>query len=179
MLYRLKMRKLIIVDKKDKQIGKEEKLKVHKQGILHRAVTVLLFNSKNEVLITKRSEKKLLWPGYWECSCSTHVYEGESYKKAGERRIKEELGISTSLKYLLKFYYKAKYKDVGYEHEICGLVVGKYDGKINPNPEEIADYKWISLDELKQDIEKNPEKYAPWLKIVFEKFMLLKKSNYT
>ena len=107
---------------------------------------------------------------YWETSCSTHVFSNESYEQAGQRDCFKELEIKPKLKFITKFYYKAKYKNIGYEHEICGLLSAKSNGTIKPNPEEIADYKWISISKLKENISKNPRKYAPWLKIALKEY---------
>lgn len=163
-------RRVVIADEQDNLIKEETRDKCHEgKSSLHRVVTIFIFNDKGEVLITKRSKQKQLWPGFWGSSCLTHVYENESYEKAGERRLPQELGFSCKLKFLFKFHYQAKYKDIGSENEMCALLVGKYNGKVKPNKQEVADYKWISLDELKKDIKKNPSKYAPWLKIALEK----------
>lgn len=162
---------LLVVNEQDEVVGTETREKCHEGGgILHRAVTVFIFNDEGKVLVAKRAKQKLLWPGYWETSCSTHVYENESYVEAAQRRLPQELGFSCKLKYIFKFVYQAKYKDVGSEHEVCAVLIGKYNGKVSPNEQEVSDYKWVSLDELRQDIDKNPDKYAPWLKIVMTKY---------
>ncbi len=170
--------RLLIVDENDKIVGTETKEKCHeRKGILHRAFTVFLFNDKGQLLIQKRSKLKKLWPGYWENSCSSHPLKGESYVRAGERRLKEELRISCRLKFLDKFQYQAFYKNVGSENEICAILIGKYNGKIKPNPKEVAAWKWIGLEELEKEIEKNPQKYTPWLKIGLKKLMSLRKEK--
>lgn len=165
------MEKLILVNEKDEPIGSEEKVKCHlKDGILHRAFTVLLFNNKGEVLIQKRSKSKMLWPFYWETSCSSHPRENETYQESGQRRLKEELGIDTALKIVDKFIYHSFYKDVGAEHEFCATLVGKHnEERINFNTNEITDIKWIKIDELEKDINENSKDYAPWLGIVLER----------
>ena len=166
----------IIVDKKDNVIRREIIEKCHSvKGILHRAITIFIFNKKNQLLITKRSKFKKLWPLIWETSCSAHVHEDETYEQVGEKRLLQELGFFCELKSLLKFKYKSKYKNIGSENEICNLLIGKYNGEIKSNWKEVANWKWISLDNLKKDINKNPEKYAPWLKIAFKKYLEHKK----
>ena len=164
------MPKLIVVNKKDEKIGVEDKLKCHLgKGILHRAFTVFIFNDKDQVLIQKRSKGKLLWPLFWETSCSSHPYEGEDLIKSAEKRLREELGFTCKLKFLDKFYYHSLYKNIGAENEICWLLVGRYNGKVVPDLKEVADWKWINLEDLKQDIKKNPAKYVPWLKIAIKR----------
>jgi len=166
-------KKIIIVDKDDNVLKKESKEKAHlKDGIMHRAITIFIFNDKNQLLITKRSKFKKLWPLVWESSCSTHPYEDETYIQSGERRLPQELNLSCQLKPLLKFIYKSNYKNKGSENELCSLLLGKYDGTIKPSWKEVANFKWISLENLKKEIKKSPEKYAPWLKIALEKYNL-------
>jgi isopentenyl-diphosphate delta-isomerase len=163
------MEKIVLVDENDNEIGLKEKDDCHKnQGILHRAITVLIFNNENRVLITKRSKDKMLWPEIWEASCSTHPRQNENYAQAGERRVSEELGIKSELKFLSKFRYSTIFKDIGSENEVCGLLIGRWNKKIKANFKEVSDYQWISIDELKEQIEKNPDNYAPWLKFALE-----------
>ncbi len=164
------MDKLILVDQKDKIIGFESKEKCHHgNGILHRAFSIFIFNDKKQLLIQQRSKFKKLWPLYWSNTCCSHPSLNESYKEAAERRLKEEMGINCRLKFLYKFQYKTKYKNIGSESEICNVFTGKSNDKIIPNPEEVADYKWVDLSELKKDINKNPGKYTPWFKMEIKK----------
>jgi len=164
-----KAEKLIVVNEKDRITGYEDRKKCHRdKGILHRAFTIFVFNKKNQILIQKRSKNKLLWPLFWETSCSSHPRRGEICLKAAKKRLKEELGFTCQLKSLSKFRYRAVYKNINSENEICVILTGKYDGKIKPNPKEVADWKWIDIKKLKRNITKNPDKYAPWLKISLE-----------
>jgi len=166
------MKKILLVDKKDNVIGTETVEKCHERdGILHRGISILIFNKKNEVLITKRSKSKKLWPLYWDNSSSTHPYPSETYEKTGERRLLEELGFTCSLRFLFKFMYQAKYKNVGSENEMCAVLIGKYNDKIKPNSKEIDSWKWMDINELRSDIIKNPNEYTPWLKIGLKKFL--------
>lgn len=163
------MVKLVKVNKNDEMLDLEDKLKSHLgQGILHRAFTIFVLNSKNQLLIQKRSKNKFLWPSIWETSCSSHPLSGENYIAAGRRRLKEEWGFYCRLKLLDKFKYKAKYKNIGSENELCAFLIGRYNGKVMPNPKEIVEWRWIDIKELKKDLAKNPKKYAPWLKIALK-----------
>jgi isopentenyl-diphosphate delta-isomerase len=160
------MIKLVLVNEKDEKIGLEEKKRAHLgKGILHRAFTIFIFNSKNQLLIQKRSKDKFLWPLVWEASCSSHPLPDENYITAAKKRLKKEMGFSCKLKLIGRFQYQANYKNIGAENEICALLIGKYDGQIKPNKKEVIDYKWIKVKELKRDMAKNSKKYAPWLKI--------------
>jgi len=166
------MDNLITVDERDNIIGFESKEKCHnKDGILHRAFSVFIFNNKKQLLIQQRSEFKRLWPLYWSNTCCSHPKTNEGCKEAAERRLKEEIEISCELRYLYKFKYKAKYKDIGSENEICSVFIGKSNESITQNPEEISDDKWIDVSELEKDISLNPEKYTPWFKMEIKELL--------
>ncbi|TRZ83490.1 isopentenyl-diphosphate Delta-isomerase [bacterium] len=168
---KIKKNLLILVDKEDNILGCEEKAKCHLgKGLTHRAFSIFVFNDKKEVLIQKRAKGKMLWPGFWANACCSHPRKGENYKKAAKRRLKEEMGINTNLKSVFKFYYQAKYENIGSENELCAVLVGRHGGdKINPHPEEVEEWKWIGVKELKEDIKNNPDIYVPWFKIEMEK----------
>ena len=163
-------KKLITVNENDEIIGLDTRENCHSgYGILHRAITIFIFNEKNEILLTRRSSLKKLWPGFWDTSCSTHVRQNESYEQAGERRLPEELGFTCKLKFILKFQYQANFNNIGSENEICALLTGQYSGEIKPNTEEMSEYRWITMAELEKEMNSQNE-YSPWLKIAFEKY---------
>lgn len=168
---------ILIVDENDNVIGKEEKVKCHLgNGILHRAFTLMVFNDKNELLITKRSKDKMLWPGIWDGSISSHPREGETYELAGNRRLSEELGVkSDDVRLLFKIRYQTPCKDIGSENEIDAALVVKGINEVFPDEKEISEYKYVELKKLEKDVKKNPKKYAPWFILIFEKFMNSKK----
>ncbi len=174
---------VILVDKNDKPIGREEKVKCHlPNGKLHRAFTALLFDKEGKLLITKRSPSKMLWPGDWDGTVASHPRESETYVSSAERRMPEEIGISCSFDYLFKFEYHVPYRDVGSENEICGTVLGVVDKpkKIDLVEEEISEIKFISSSELINDLKDKPQIYCPWMIIALyllpssEKSMLTK-----
>jgi len=166
---------LIVVDEYDDVIGTQTRKKCHfGEGILHRAIASFVFSGKNELLIAQRSELKTLWPKFWDASCCTHVYPGEIYKQAGERRLSEELGFSCKLKFLTKFKYQARYKNSGSENEMCALLMGRHNGEVKPNPKEVAGCKWVDIDDLREEINNNPDKYTPWLKIALAEYLKTK-----
>jgi len=112
---------VILVDQDDNPIGKEDKVKCHlPNGKLHRAFTALIFNGEGKLLLTKRSDKKMLWPSYWDGTIASHPRESETYVSSAERRMPEEIGIDCKMNYINKFEYHVPYKDVGSENEICG-----------------------------------------------------------
>ena len=160
------MEYLILVDSNDKPIGNEEKIKCHlPNGKLHRAFTILLFNTEGKLLLTQRSMNKMLWPGDWDGTVASHPRQSETYVSSAERRLPEELGISCKLDYLFKFEYHVKYKNIGSENEVCGTLIGivKNPLKIKLVKEEINDMKWVTLDGLLDDIKKSPQIYCPWM----------------
>lgn len=159
------MEKVVLVNKKDEAIGVEEKMKAHLQGKLHRAFSILLFNKKGEILIQKRAKSKYHSPGLWANTCCSHPRPNEGLNEAARRRLKEEMGITTDLKEVFSFIYKAKVGNLT-EHEFDHVFLGRFDGKPKPNKKEVADWQWIKLTELEADIKKNPKKYAPWFKII-------------
>ena len=162
---------LILVDENDNILGYEEKVKTHLgEGKKHRAFSIFIFNSEGKLLIQKRASLKMLWPRFWANTCCSHPRKDEEYLDAAKRRLKEEIGIETELEYKFKFSYKVKYKDIGSENELCSVFFGEYGGdEINPNLEEIEEWKWVDFEELKQDIKNHPEIYAPWFKMEMEK----------
>jgi isopentenyl-diphosphate delta-isomerase len=161
------MQQIVIVDENDNFIGEEEKEKCHDgNGILHRGFLVMVFNNKRELLLARRSEKKRLWPGFWDGTIASHVFKGEDYIQASKRRLAQEIGlINNNVKYLFKFRYYVRYKNIGAENEICGVTVaeGIDIGKIFPDSKEISDIKFVSKQVLINDFRKNENKYTPWL----------------
>ncbi|MGQ0771993.1 MAG: isopentenyl-diphosphate Delta-isomerase [Nitrososphaerota archaeon] len=157
---------LILVDGNDNQVGFEEKVKCHlPQGKLHRAFTVLLFNSEDELLLTRRSQSKMLWPGDWDGTVASHPRKTETYVSSAERRLPEELGSGCKLDYLFKFEYHVPYKDIGSENEICGTLIGIVTEpfELKLIKDEISESKWVGSDDLYADVQKNPQAYCPWM----------------
>jgi len=157
---------VILVDKDDNPIGKEEKVKCHlPNGKLHRAFTALIFNGDGKLLLTKRSEGKMLWPNDWDGTVASHPRESETYVSSAERRMPEEIGISCKMNYVNKFEYHVPYKDIGSENEICGTLIGTVDSFDNSSliKDEISEIKWINPDELKNELEQNRDVYCPWM----------------
>lgn len=157
---------LILVDSEDNQVGTCEKVDCHLgDGLLHRAFSVFLFNPAGELLIQQRSDQKMLWPMIWANSCCSHPRAGEATHDAALRRIREELGVTAELKFLYKFVYQARYGDVGSEYENCWVFFGNFDGQVNIDANEVADYRFVSPARLTTEIATNPDIYSPWLKL--------------
>jgi isopentenyl-diphosphate delta-isomerase len=162
------MMDVVLVDENDKELGLEEKLEAHKKGKLHRAFSVFVFNSKKELLMQKRASEKYHSSGVWTNTCCSHPGKGEDVKKEAEKRLKEEMGFSCNLEKKFGFIYRAVLDNSFIEHEYDYVFFGKYDKNPNPNKSEVDDWRWVSLKELKRDIEKNPKKYSPWLRIIID-----------
>ena len=160
--------KIILVDKKDSEIGFEEKMKVHKNGQLHRAFSIFVFNSKSQLMLQKRANNKYHSGGLWTNTCCSHPRLKEKTETATHRRLKEEMGFDCELKEVFSFIYKVKLDDLT-EYEYDHVFIGNYDEKPNPNPVEVEDWQWISMAELNKDLSKNPSKYTHWFKIAIKK----------
>lgn len=161
---------VILVNEKDEQIGLMPKMEAHEKALLHRAFSVFVFNDKKELLIQQRALDKYHSPGLWTNTCCSHQREGETNVQAGERRLMEEMGFTTPLKDSISFIYKAPFDNGLTEHEYDHILLGDFNDEPNINPEEVAAYKWVELDELKSDIANNPQEYTAWFKIIFDKF---------
>ena len=159
---------VILVDQDDNPIGKEEKVKCHlPNGKLHRAFTALIFNGEGKLLLTKRSESKMLWPNDWDGTVASHPRESETFVSSAERRMPEEIGITCKMNYVNKFEYHVPYKNIGSENEICGTLIGTMDSFDESSliKNEISEVKWINPDELKDELEQNKDVYCPWMVI--------------
>ncbi len=166
--------RLILVDSADNILGYKSKAECHDgEGILHRAFSIFIFNSSNELIMQKRAADKRLWPLIWSNSCCSHPRENESYKIAARRRLKEELGLATTLNFLYKFQYQARWKDEGSENELCSVYIGRSDQQPAINPTEIADWHWISREDLNADLKNNPDTYSPWFKMEWQQIQNL------
>ena len=161
---------VILVNENDEQIGLMPKMEAHEKAVLHRAFSVFIFNDKNELMLQQRALHKYHSPGLWTNTCCSHQREGESNIEAGVRRLQEEMGFVTDLKETTSFIYKAPFDNGLTEHELDHIMVGYYKGEPKINPDEVADWKWMPLEDVKADIFTNPNHYTAWFKIIFEKF---------
>ncbi|MDI6721273.1 MAG: isopentenyl-diphosphate Delta-isomerase [Candidatus Aenigmarchaeota archaeon] len=163
---------LILVDSKDKEIGYREKEECHKNPVpLHRAFSVFIFNKKGQLLIQKRNKDKKTWGGVWSNTCCSHPRKNEDVLEAAERRLKEELGFATDLRYMFRFEYDAVWNKIWGEHELDHVFVGEYDGKIIPNKDEVEDWKFANIIELKKEMNLHPEKYTPWFRVCLNRVL--------
>lgn len=157
---------IILVDENDNEIGFLPKLEAHQKGLLHRAFSILIFNQKGELLIHKRADNKYHSAGLWTNTCCSHPRKGESVDFATHRRLQEEMGFDCELKFAYKFIYKTELENELTEYEFDHVFIGEYNSEVNPNPDEVSDFKWISLSNLRNDLLKNPKKYTYWFKLI-------------
>jgi isopentenyl-diphosphate delta-isomerase len=161
--------KLILVDKKDKQIGTEFKLKTHKEGRLHRAFSIFVFNEKGELLLQKRSSKKYHSGGLWTNTCCSHPKPGEETTSSAHRRLQEEMGFDCNISEIFSFVYKAKLDHCLTEHEFDHIFIGKFNQDPIINKQEAEDFKWATQKFLTQDIKNNPKTYTYWFQKIYKK----------
>ena len=162
--------KVILVDTNDEPIGLMEKMEAHQLGLLHRAFSVFVLNSKNEIMLQQRAAHKYHSPLLWTNTCCSHQRAGESNLEAGSRRLFEEMGFTTPLKEHFHFIYKAPFDNGLTEHELDHVMVGYSDEEPNINPDEVESWKWMSIEAVKADMQENPNEYTAWFTIIFEEF---------
>jgi isopentenyl-diphosphate delta-isomerase len=159
---------VVLVDEKDNEIGVMPKMEAHEKAVLHRAFSVFIFNDKGELMLQQRAAHKYHSPLLWTNTCCSHQRKGESNIEAGRRRLYEEMGFTTELKEVFSFIYKAPFDNGLTEHELDHVLIGNFEGKPEINKEEVEDYKWMLLEDVKSDINNNPDLYTAWFKIIFK-----------
>ena len=161
---------VILVNQNDEQIGLMPKLEAHEKAVLHRAFSVFVLNSNNEIMLQQRAHQKYHSPLLWTNTCCSHQREGETNIEAGSRRLFEEMGFEAELKELFHFIYKAPFDNGLTEHELDHVMIGYYNNSPAINPDEVEDWKWMKIEDIKTDIERQPEIYTVWFKIIFDEF---------
>ncbi len=162
---------VVLVDQNDQKLGLMEKQQAHVAGLLHRAFSVFIFNSKGELMIQQRAASKYHSPTLWTNTCCSHPRDNETYEQAAHRRLEEEMGFDCELEYKFNFIYKAHLENDLIEHELDHVFIGTFDDEPKLNPDEVMAYRWVELDDLKKDMEKNPQNYTAWFKIIFEHYV--------
>ena len=157
---------VILVDSQDNELGIMEKLEAHEKGLLHRAFSIFIFNSKGEMLIQQRAYSKYHSPGLWTNACCSHPAQNETILEAAKRRLREELGMSTFLVDAFHFEYRETFENNLTEHELDHVLVGYCDENPKLNPIEACAFRWIAMKDLFLELESNPEKFTVWFKII-------------
>lgn len=162
---------VILVDEQDNPIGTAEKLEAHQNGgKLHRAFSVLVFNDKGETMLQRRAASKYHCPGLWTNTCCSHPRPDETTLAAASRRLQEEMGFVCPLEEKFTFLYKAEFSNGLTEHEFDHVFVGRYNDDPVLNPVEADDWKWLSIEDLVQEMQNHPDVFTPWFKIIVEKY---------
>ena len=164
------MEKILLVNIADELQGSEEKLLVHRLGLLHRAFSILVFNFKGEMLIQRRALHKYHSGGLWSNACCSHQREGELLDEAVHRRMREELGFNCNIEKVFSFSYKTKFDNGLVENEIDHVFIGISNENPQVNKEEVMGYKWTSLDYLNKDIKDYPERYSYWFRVIIQEY---------
>ena len=163
---------VILVDTNDNQIGLMAKMEAHEKAVLHRAFSVFTFNDKGQLLLQQRAADKYHSPLLWTNTCCSHQRNGETNLEAGKRRLQEEMGFTCNLKEVFSFIYKAPFDNGLTEHELDHVMIGYYNNNPVINKEEVESFKWMTLEEVKSDIDLQPEIYTEWFKIIFKESYL-------
>ncbi|MBB6498936.1 isopentenyl-diphosphate Delta-isomerase [Pedobacter cryoconitis] len=159
---------VLLVDEQDHEIGIMEKMLAHERALLHRAISVFVFNDKNEFLLQKRAAGKYHSPLLWTNTCCSHPRPGETLIDAANRRLKEEMGLSCLLTHQFSFIYKAVLENGLTEHEFDHVFFGWSNNAPVPDPAEAADWKYLSLEAVASEIAINPEAYTVWFKLLLD-----------
>ncbi|HEY6502888.1 MAG TPA: isopentenyl-diphosphate Delta-isomerase [Chitinophagaceae bacterium] len=160
---------VILVNENDSALGAMEKMEAHRKGLLHRAFSVFIFNSKGEMLLQRRALNKYHSGGLWTNSCCSHPQPGEETQDAAIRRLQEEMGFVTPLEKIFDFVYRAEFGNGLTEHEFDHVFAGEYEGAISFDPHEVMDYCYKSLEEVRTDLKEQPQKFTTWFHLAFPK----------
>ena len=154
-----------MVNESDEQIGTMEKMEAHLKGVLHRAFSIFIFNSKGEMLLQQRAPGKYHNGGLWTNACCSHPLPDELILSAAKRRLLEEMGFTTNLSPAFNFTYKATFNNGLTEYEYDHVFTGLYDGDINANASEVSDYCYKAVDDIEASLLTHPQKYTEWFKL--------------
>ena len=173
------MTEVILVNENDEQIGTVEKMEAHRQGLLHRAFSIFIFNNKGELLLQQRAPGKYHNGGLWTNTCCSHPLPGEIVLAAANRRLLEEMGFATLLSPAFNFTYNATFANGLMEHEYDHVFTGTYDGKITIDESEVSDYCFKTINDIEASIKTHPQKYTEWFKLALPQIKIFHKSSFT
>jgi len=163
------MNEIILVDEKDNQIGLMDKLEVHQKGLLHRAFSIFIFNSKKELLLQCRAANKYHSGSLWSNTCCSHPQNGENLIEAAKIRLQQEMGFTSEIKPVFTFIYKAQLNNNLTEHEFDHVFFGEYNAAPKINTNEVSNWHYKNMDEIKIDLQNNPQNYTVWFAKIFDK----------
>jgi isopentenyl-diphosphate Delta-isomerase len=160
------MESVILVDEFDNEVGTMEKLEAHRRGLLHRAFSILLFNSQGQMLLQKRARTKYHSGGLWTNTCCSHPLPNETMEHATRRKLRQEMGIDLRTDFAYKFTYRAELDHNLIEHECDYVFTGQFDGTPEINTDEVEDWKYADLHFLREDARLHPEHYTHWFRLI-------------
>lgn len=169
---------VILVDVNDRETGLKDKLDAHRDGDLHRAISVFLFDAAGRMLLQRRAMSKYHSGGLWTNACCSHPKEGEAVRNAAIRRLQEEMGITCdNLVRVFSFTYKADVGNGLTEHELDHVFIGTSDALPVINPSEVMDHRYLSLEEVAKELEETPGNYTAWFRIIFSHIKSIRKDS--
>lgn len=163
------MEQVILVNERNEETGLMEKMEAHAKGLLHRAFSVFIFNTKGELLLQQRTLHKYHSGGLWTNTCCSHPRPGEEILQAAHRRLYEEMGFDTALKNVFDFTYKTNFDNGLTEYEYDHVITGIYEGNITPDANEVLDYRYMNMRQLEASVKKEPHLYTSWLAAALSK----------
>ena len=174
----MKTQEIILVDEQDRPMGTMEKMEAHRLGVLHRAFSVFIFDSRGRMLIQQRAAVKYHGALLWTNACCSHPHPGETTLEAAERRLKEELGFTTALEEIFSFTYLSHVENGLIEHEYDHVFAGEYEGPLQPDQQEVAEYTFEEMKQLEWAIKNQPSRFTTWFRIAFPKIEAWWKGKY-
>lgn len=160
---------VILVDEQDRAIGTMGKLAAHREGLLHRAISVFIFDHQGRLLLHRRAAHKYHSASLWTNTCCSHPRPGERAMEAAHRRLREEMGMKAELSFTFSFQYRAVFDNGLTEHEFDHVFIGHSSAIPAPNPAEVASYRWLSQPDIEQDIRTHPDTYTAWFKLIYQR----------
>lgn len=161
---------IVLVNENDEHIGSIGKLEAHQKGLLHRAFSIIVWNDQHEILIHQRATGKYHSEGLWTNTCCSHPKLGETILEAAHRRLQEEMGFDCELQQKFHFIYQVELENQLIENELDHVLIGIFNQNPSPNPEEVKDYRWISLKKLKTEIAEKPAQFTFWFKEIIRNY---------
>lgn len=163
--------RVVLVDEEDRELGTAPKLQAHRDGALHRAVSVFLFNDDGEVLLQRRADGKYHSAGLWSNACCSHPRSGEKPEAAASRRLNEEMGLSVPLEFVFHFTYRCSFPGGLSEHEFDHVFVGHTNSDPTPDASEVSGWRWEPVDAVADELKMNPERFTAWFREPFEELV--------
>ena len=161
--------RVVLVDLHDRPIGEMGKLEAHQKGALHRAISVFVFNVQGEMLLQRRADHKYHSGGLWSNTCCSHPRVGEPVARAADRRLWEEMKLACDLSHHFYFVYRAEFDRGLVEHELDHVFIGICDDQPDPDPDEVSEYRWATVDDVRREMTEHAGDYTPWFRICFER----------